>query len=67
MESMQIRHASPKIYPRHHARTTSRSGPFLKTQSAYPTAVFECAVSHESRDKLLEDAEAKHFNSKYID
>ena len=32
------------------------------SQSPYPTFVFECAVTDENRDRLLDDAEAKHFH-----
>lgn len=32
------------------------------SQSPYPTFVFECADSNENRDRLLNDAEAKHFH-----
>src|ERR1700738_811593 len=32
------------------------------SQSIYPTTVFECAVTHESRERLLADAEEKHFH-----
>ncbi len=31
------------------------------SQSHYPTMVFEVAVTNESRDRLLEDADAKYF------
>lgn len=33
------------------------------SQSPYPTFVFECAVSNENRNRLLDDAEAKHFHA----
>jgi hypothetical protein len=32
------------------------------SQSIYPTTVFECAVTHQSRERLLADAEEKHFH-----
>ena len=32
------------------------------SQSPYPTFVFECAVTNENRDRLLDDAETKHFH-----
>ena len=32
------------------------------SQSIYPTMVFECAVTYESSERLLPDAEEKYFN-----
>jgi|SRR5579859_3239043 len=32
------------------------------SDSIFPTTVFECAVTNESRDRLLSDADEKHFS-----
>ena len=34
------------------------------SKSIYPTMVFKRAVTHESRERLLSDAEEKHVNIK---
>lgn len=32
------------------------------SRSIFPTLVFECAITHKSRERLLTDADEKHFH-----